>query len=158
MSRTFITQAQFICLCFDASCSHTSKTFLSIHTHTYNIQTTYARFEVWPLPFYTTILLSLKMFRSSLFISIYCSFAGPASISNSHHRTLAIKTDVQHCLLMRRESNEKEYRNKRGHESEIKRGKKNERNYKRENVQHHLSFKTRTDIVSIDLYYNSSKL
>lgn len=59
---------------------------------------------------------------------------------------------------MRRESNEKEYRNVRGHESERKKGKKKERKYKRENVQHHLSFKTRTDSVSIDLYYNSSKL
>lgn len=36
---------------------------------------------------------------------------------------------------------------------EIKEGK-----YARENVQQHLSFKTVTDTVSIDLYYNSSKL
>lgn len=35
---------------------------------------------------------------------------------------------------------------------------KKERKYVRKNVQHHLSFKTRTDTVSIDLYYNSSKL
>lgn len=33
-----------------------------------------------------------------------------------------------------------------------------ERKYARENVQQHLSFKTMTDTVSIDLYYNSSKL
>lgn len=33
-----------------------------------------------------------------------------------------------------------------------------ERKYTRENVQHHLSFKTTTDTVSIDLYYNSGKL
>lgn len=35
---------------------------------------------------------------------------------------------------------------------------KKERKYVRKNVQHHLSLKTRTDTVSIDLYYNSSKL
>lgn len=33
-----------------------------------------------------------------------------------------------------------------------------ERKYTRENVQHHLSFTTTTDTVSIDLYYNSGKL
>ena len=53
---------------------------------------------------------------------------------------------------------EKEKRNDRGHECGREKERNKERKYARENVQHHLSFKTTTDTMSIDLYYNSSKL
>ena len=59
-----------------------------------------------------------------------------------------------------REREREKKREMRGDTSEGggERERKKERKYARENVQHHLSFKTMTDTVSIDLYYNSSKL
>lgn len=52
---------------------------------------------------------------------------------------------------MGRESRERKKRELRVRETK----RKKERKYVRENVQHHLSFKT---TAPIDLYYNSSKL
>lgn len=59
---------------------------------------------------------------------------------------------------MGRESGDEKKSKMRWDMSERDKERKKERKYTRQNVQHHLSFKTTTDTVSIDLYYNSSKL
>lgn len=69
----------------------------------------------------------------------------------------AIKTDVQHRLCMKRERVMRKKKETGGDMSQNERSK--ERKYEREKMFSTTSpSKSRTDTVSIDLYYNSSKL
>lgn len=75
-------------------------------------------------------------------------------LSNTHHKRQLKGMCDTGCVWERESRDEKKSEMRWDMSERIEK----ERKYTRENVQQHLSFKTTTDTVSIDLYYNSGKL